>query len=73
MDRSVKNHKLTIESIRRNLRISGKRSLVEYPYAIMKRAFHFSHVLVTTIRRVRVKFMFACFAYNIHAMKIIQG
>ena len=62
MDRNVRNHKLPIESIRRNLRISKKRSLVEYPYAIMKRVFHFSHVMVTTIRRVRVKFMFACFA-----------
>ena len=37
-----------------------KRSMVEYPYAITKRIFHFSHVMVTTIRRVRVKFMFAC-------------
>ena len=73
MDRAVRNHKLPIESVRRNLRISRKRSMVEYPYAIMKRIFHFGHVLVTLIRRVRVKFMFACFAYNLHAMKIIQG
>ena len=73
MDRAVRGHKLSIESVRRNLRISRKRSLVEYPYAIMKRVFHFSHVMVTLIRRVRVKFMFACFAYNIHAMKIMQG
>ena len=29
MDRSVRNHKLSIESIRRNLRISRNRSLVE--------------------------------------------
>ena len=47
MDRSVRNHKLSIESIRRNLRISRKRSLVEYPYSIIKRVFHFSHVMVT--------------------------
>ncbi len=73
MDRSVRGHKLPIESVRRNLRISRKRSLVEYPYAIMKRVFHFSHVLVTLIRRVRVKFMFTCFAYNLHALKILQG
>ena len=46
MDRSVRNHKLSMESIRMNLRISRKRSLVEYPYAIMKRMFHFSHVMV---------------------------
>ena len=70
MDRSVRDHKLSMESMRRNLRISRKRSLVEYPYAIMKRLFHFSHVMVTTLRRVRVKFMIACFAYNVHALKI---
>ena len=73
MDRSVRNHKLSMEFIRRNLRTSRKRSLVEYPYAIMKRIFHFSHVMVTTLRRVRVNFMFACFAYNVHALKIING
>jgi IS5 family transposase len=73
MDRSVRNHKLSIQSVRRNRRISRKRSLVEYPYAIMKRMFHFSHVMVTLARRVRVKFMFACFGYNVHALKILQG
>ena len=44
MDRSVRKHKLSIESIRRNLRISRKRSLVEYPYSIIKRVFHLLHV-----------------------------
>ena len=73
MDRSVRNHKLSIESVRRNRRISRKRSMVEYPYAVMKRVFHFSHVMVTLVRRVRVKFMFACFGYNVHALNIVQG
>ena len=73
MDRSVRNHKLSVESIRRNRRISRKRSLVEYPYAVMKRMFHFSHVMVTLVRRVRVKFMFACFGYNVHVLKIVRG
>ena len=72
MDRSVRDHKLSIESVRRNSRISRKRSLVEYPYAVMKRMFHFSHVMVTLVRRVRVKFMFECFGYNVHALKILQ-
>ncbi|WP_077076595.1 hypothetical protein [Cuniculiplasma divulgatum] len=71
MDRSVRNHKLSIESIRRNLRILRKRSMAEYPYSIIKRVFHFSHVMVTLIRIVRVKLMFACFAYNNHALKIL--
>ncbi len=41
MDRSVRNHKLSIECVRRNLRISRKRSPVVYPYSIIKRIFHF--------------------------------
>ncbi len=73
MDRSVRNHKLSIESVRRNRRISRKRSLVEYPHVVIKGVFHFGHVLVTTIRRVRAKFMFAWFAYNLHAVNILQG
>ncbi len=61
MDRTVRDHKLPMESARRNRRISRKRSLVEHPYAIMNRVSHLSHVLVNLIRRVRVKFTFACF------------
>ncbi|MCL4335158.1 MAG: hypothetical protein M1402_03570 [Candidatus Thermoplasmatota archaeon] len=73
MDTSVGNNKLSIESIRRNRRVSRKRFVVEYPYSVMKRIFHLSHVLVTLVRRVRVKFMFACVGYNLHAMKILHG
>ena len=73
MGRSVRNHNLSIESVRRNLRISRKISLVEYLYSIIKRVFHFSLVMVTTVKRVRVKFMFACFGYNLYTFKIIQG
>ena len=55
---------MSIESVRRNLRTSRKRSLVEYPYSIIKRVFHFSRVVVTIVKPVRVKFMFACYAYS---------
>ncbi|MEM3191884.1 MAG: hypothetical protein QW292_07310 [Candidatus Parvarchaeota archaeon] len=48
-----------------NDRISRKKALVEYPFAIMKSVFHFSHTLVTISRMVKVKFMFSCFSYNI--------
>ena len=46
---------------------------MEYPLAIIKRVFHLSHTLVTLSRRVRVKFMFSCFAYNLFALNIIKG
>ena len=73
MERSVLNHETSIESVRRNLRIACKRSMVEYPYTAMKRMFHCSHVMVTLVRSVRVKFMFACFGYSVHDMKIMMG
>ena len=69
----MRKHDLSVKSVRRNKRFLGKRSLVEYTYAIMKRVFHFSQVMITLGRRVRVKFMFACFAYNMYTLKMIQG
>jgi len=73
MTKALRSFKLSIYSILRNKRISRKRALVEYPFAIMKRVFHFSHTLVTLSRRVRVKFMFSCFAYNLFALNILNG
>ena len=70
MTKALGNFKLSIYSILRNRRISRKRALVEYPFSIIKRVFHFSHTLVTLSRRVRVKFMFSCFAYNLFALGI---
>ena len=54
-------------------RVSRKRALVEHPFAVMKRIFHFSHTLVTLSRRIRVKFMFSCLAYNLFALNIMKG
>ncbi len=65
MDRAVRNHPLPMKSIRRNLRISRIRSLVEHPYAFFKRMFHFGHVMVTTVQRVRVKTYFTAMCYNL--------
>jgi IS5 family transposase len=58
MDRSVRGHPLPVKSIRRNLRIPRIRSAVEHPYAFFKGMFHFFHVMVTTVQRVRVKTYF---------------
>ena len=70
MTKALRSFKLSIYSILRNRRISRKRALVEYPFSIIKRVFHFSHTLVTLSRRVRVKFMFSCLAYNLFALGI---
>ena len=55
MDRSVRGHPLPVKSIRRNIRISKIRSAVEHPHAFFKGMFHFGHVMVTTVQRVRLK------------------
>ncbi len=65
LDKALKGYKLPIQSIRRNLRITRKRSRGERPYSVIKRIFHGGHVLVTTIPRVRVKAMFMCLGHNI--------
>ncbi len=55
---TVRNHKIPMGGIRRNLRISSIRSMVEHLYAFMKRMFGFSHTMVTTVKRARVKTYF---------------
>jgi transposase, IS5 family len=55
MDRATRNYPLSCKQIRRNKAISRIRSLIERPYAVIKRVFKGSHELVTTIERVRVK------------------
>jgi IS5 family transposase len=72
MDRAVRNHKLPIQSIRRNLRISRIRSMVEHPYAFFKRMFHYSHVMVTTVQRIGVKTYFTTICYNLMRARFLD-
>ncbi|MDS0257005.1 IS5 family transposase [Thermoplasmatales archaeon AK] len=65
MNRAVRGHPLPVKSIRRNLRISRVRSIVEHPYAFFKGMFHFFHVMVTTVQRVRVKTYFTAICFNL--------
>jgi hypothetical protein len=53
-----------IEKIRRNLRITRKRSPGERPHSVMKGIMHGGHTFVTMVRRYRVKAMFLCLGYN---------
>ena len=68
MDRASRNTPLTMDQIRRNRRITRKRSPGERPYSIIKRKFNGDHVYVTMVRRVRVKVMFRCFCYNLFTL-----
>ena len=72
MDRAVRNHRLPMKSIRRNLRISRIRSLVEHPYAFMMRMFGFSRTMVTTVERVRVKTYFTAMCYNLMRARFLD-
>ena len=65
MRRGVRGHPLGIRDRLRNRRISRKRSPGERPFAVIKRVFHAGHVMVTTVRRVHVKMVFACFCFNL--------
>ena len=70
MTRALRGFSLSAYSVNRNKRISRKRPLVEHPFAIIKRVIHFSHTLVALSRRVGVKVMLACLAYNLFALRI---
>ncbi len=72
MHRAVSNHPLSIKENRRNRAISRTRALVERPYAVIKRYFGAGHVLVTTVARVHLATMFACFSYNLLQLRTIQ-
>jgi IS5 family transposase len=65
MDKTARKHPRNKEQVRRNRRITRKRSPGERPYSVMKRTFHGDHVFVTMIRRVRVNATFMCLGYNL--------
>lgn len=64
MDKASRDHPLSIDRVRRNMRITRKRSPGERPYSIIKRIMNGGHTFVTMIRRYRVKAMFMCLGYN---------
>ena len=65
MRRGVRGHPLGIRDRLRNRRINRKRAPGERPFAVIKRVFNAGHVLVTSVERVRVKMVFACFCFNL--------
>ena len=72
MDRSVRVNMLPMKSKGRNLRISRIRSMVEHPYAFMKRMFGFEHLMVTTAQRIRVKTYFTTMCYNLMRARFLD-
>jgi IS5 family transposase len=72
LHRAVRNHPLSLKEKRRNRAISRTRALVERPYAVIKRYFHAGHVMVTTVARVHLATMVACFCYNLLQLRTIH-
>ena len=64
MRRGTRGHPLSIRDRLRNRRINRKRAPGERSFAVIKRVFDVGHVLVTTVERVRVKMVFACFCFK---------
>ena len=65
MRREVRGRPLGIRDRLRNRRINRKRAPGERPFAVIKRVFGSGHVLVTTVKRVHVKMVFACLCFNL--------
>ena len=65
MRRGVRGRPLGIRDRLRNRRINRKRAPGERPFAVIKRVFNAGHVLVTTVPRVHVKMVFACFCFSL--------
>ena len=65
MRRGVRGRPLDIWDRPRNRRINRKRAPGERPFAVIKRVFNAGHVPVTTLPRVHVKMVFACFCFNL--------
>ena len=72
MNRSVRGKPISTKDKRRNRAISRTRSLVERPFAVIKRVFHAGHVMVTIHLRVHAKNLFACFSYNLFKLVTVQ-
>jgi len=72
MRRGARGHPIGIRDKMRNLRISRKRAPGERPFAVIKCVFGAGHVLVTTVGRVAVKMMFACFGFDLYQLHALR-
>ncbi|MDN7026251.1 IS5 family transposase [Methanoculleus sp. FWC-SCC1] len=73
MHRATRGHPLSIKENRRNKAISRTRSLVERPFAVMKRVLKAGHLMVTTVARVRVKNTFSCMDFNLRQLLTLKA
>jgi IS5 family transposase len=72
MRKGARGHPIGIRDKMRNFRISRKRAPGERPYAVIKCVFGSGHMLVTTVARVAVKMMFACFSFDLYQLHALR-
>jgi len=72
MKRGARDHPLGFLDQLRNRRISKKRAPAERHYAVIKRVFHATHILVTTVSRVHVKMIFTAFGFNLYQLLTLK-
>lgn len=72
MKKATRGHPLNQKERDRNFAISKIRAPGERPFAVMKRVFHGGRTFVKTLRRVSVKEMFKCFAFDLYQLVTLQ-
>lgn len=72
MEKASRKNRTTIGEIRRNRRITRKRSSSERPYSFIKGIFHGVYVFVIIISQVRVKATFMCLGYNLMTLLTLK-
>jgi IS5 family transposase len=65
MIRATRGQPLAEKDRELNRFLAKVRAPVEHPFATIKRVFHCGRVLVTTVRRVKVRLTFVCTCYNL--------
>ena len=73
MHRAVRGKELSEKDKRRNQAINRTRSLVERPFAVIKRVFHSGHIMVTIHLRAHAKNLVSCFCYNLFNLLTIRN
>jgi IS5 family transposase len=72
MKRGTRAGKLNGGEQRYNKAISRVRAPGERPFSVVKRVFNGTRTFVKTIRRVSIKEMFKCFAYNLYQLVTLE-
>lgn len=72
MKRATRGHPLPQKEKDRNKAISRIRAPGERPFSVMKRVFHGGRTFVKNIRRVSIKEMFKCFAFDLYQLVTLR-